>query len=94
MLVFVLFLWRSDSILEGFDSQGILGRFDDGAMLARNGTTIIEDANDFGQEWQVLGSEPMLFTEREGPQHPQNSTLPSATETYTAIQRRFCYCRP
>lgn len=42
-------------------STGMMGRFSDGALVARNGETVMEDLNAFGEEWQVLGSEPQLF---------------------------------
>ncbi|CAB9523311.1 unknown protein [Seminavis robusta] len=42
-------------------SVGLMGKFGDGALLARDGTTVIGDHNLFGQEWQVLASEPQLF---------------------------------
>lgn len=35
------------------NSTGLMGSFE-GQMVARDGTTVIEDPNDFGQEWQVL----------------------------------------
>ena len=38
--------------------------------------TVIEDLNEFGQEWQVLSAEPKLFHNLEGPQHPQRCTIP------------------
>lgn len=34
-------------------SVGMMGRYPDGALLARDGTTIIDDHDLFGQEWQV-----------------------------------------
>lgn len=42
-------------------SQGMLGSFPGGVELARDGATIVEDHNLFGQEWQVLESDPCLF---------------------------------
>lgn len=42
-------------------SLGLLGRFPDGARVGRDGQTVIEDVNAFGQEWQVLVEEPKLF---------------------------------
>jgi len=43
------------------DSVGLMGDFYDGLHLGRDGKTIIEATNDFGQEWQVLPTEPQLF---------------------------------
>lgn len=43
-------------------STGMMGRFVDGALVSRNGTTLMsDDLAAFGQEWQVLPSEPQLF---------------------------------
>lgn len=41
-------------------SVGLLGEFPSGRMLGRSGTEM-NNANDFGQEWQVSGSDPLLF---------------------------------
>lgn len=43
------------------ESLGLLGRFPDGQRVGRDGVTLIEDANEFGQEWQVKSDEPKLF---------------------------------
>jgi len=43
------------------DSVGMMGSYENGAHVARDGKTVIEDVNEFGQEWQVLPSGPMLF---------------------------------
>lgn len=60
-------------------SLGLMGSFPEGKKVARNGTTILEDADAFGQEWQVLSSEPMLFHKAEGVQHPEKCTMPDMT---------------
>ena len=41
----------------------MMGRFETGEMIGRDGSTVFEDANAFGQEWQVLDTEPKLFVE-------------------------------
>ena len=58
------------------DSAGLMGDYITGASLARDGKTILEDANSFGQEWQVLESEPKLFQTNRSPQAPQRCLLP------------------
>lgn len=64
------------------DSVGLLGSFPEGKLVARDGVTELEgDADRFGKEWQVLASEPMLFAEVEGPQHPLECTMPDTTVT-------------
>jgi hypothetical protein len=63
------------------DSIGLMGSFDTGSMLARDGETVLDDPSAFGQEWQVLDTEPKIFQTVRAPQHPQVCNLPSpATE--------------
>lgn len=56
---------KVDVDAEGSDlyngSNGLLGRFPDGKRVARDGESLIEDINAFGQHWQVQPEEPMLF---------------------------------
>lgn len=64
-------------------SVGVLGSYE-GEMLGRDGQTIIKDPIKFGQEWQVLSSEPMLFHEAGLVQHPTKCIMPdfaAATES-------------
>jgi hypothetical protein len=64
------------------DSVGLMGGdFSMGQMLARDGKTVIDDPNAFGQEWQVLDQEPTLFQTVHLPQHPQVCTLPTPKQT-------------
>eukprot|EP00797_Seminavis_robusta_P035458 Sro87_g046011.2 (462) ;mRNA; f:40209-41654 len=56
-------------------SQGLLGEFGTGKWLSRNGT-VMTDADAFGNEWQVLGTEPKLFQGNRFPQHPVQCTMP------------------
>lgn len=42
-------------------SVGMMGSFEDGSFIGRDGTTVVGDHDAFGQEWQVLASEPQLF---------------------------------
>jgi hypothetical protein len=70
------------------DSVGLMGDFSMGQMLARDGKTVIDDPNAFGQEWQVLDREPTLFQTVRFPQHPQVCTLPTPKQT-SALRRRL-----
>ena len=58
------------------ESLGLLGDFSRGQKLARDGQTIIEDINEFGQEWQVLSTDPKLFEATREPRHPTQCRLP------------------
>lgn len=51
-------------------------------MLARNGTTVIEDPNAFAAEWQVREDldGPMLFMTSRDPQYPEACVLPDANK--------------
>jgi len=52
------------------DSLGLMGSYPEGNRLGRDGVTVMKDWNDFGQEWQVITSDPKIFTVIEGPQYP------------------------
>merc|ERR1712166_298641 len=64
-------------------SLGLMGSYPEGIMLGRNGKAIIPEFNNFGQEWQVLSSEPKIFHVVDGPQHPSKCDAPSK-----AVMRR------
>jgi len=67
-------------LMEDFDgSLGLLGSYPTGAKLARDNETIISDSNMFGQEWQVIDTEPKLFNESEGPQFPAKCDIPDSS---------------
>jgi hypothetical protein len=61
-------------------SVGLMGDFTMGHMIARDGETVIADANAFGQEWQVLSTEPSLFQTVRLPQHPNVCTMPTPVQ--------------
>jgi hypothetical protein len=68
-------------------STGMWGTFGPhGAMVARDGRTLIEDADTFGNEWQVRPNDPQLFHIIDGPQYPAKCQMP---ETPTAEQRHL-----
>jgi hypothetical protein len=50
---------------------GLLGDYNTGKTFARDGTTVINDFTELGDEWQVLPSEPKLFHELSHPQFPE-----------------------
>mmetsp|Transcript_20390 Transcript_20390/g.29495 ORF Transcript_20390/g.29495 Transcript_20390/m.29495 type:complete len:616 (+) Transcript_20390:98-1945(+) len=52
-------------------SLGLMGSFDSGNLVGRDGKTEYSDYDSFGEEWQVKATEPMLFHEVDGPQHPE-----------------------
>ncbi len=62
------------------NTVGILGDFTTGKKLGRDGVAIFEDYNEFGQEWQVLLSEPRLFHDIDGSKYPKKYGIPSAVE--------------
>ena len=59
-------------------SVGLMGAYPSGMKLARDGKTVMEDPDMFGQEWQVQQGEAMLFDSVRAPQHPQVCTPPGA----------------
>jgi hypothetical protein len=76
------------------DSTGLMGDFRMGHMIARDGKTVIDDVNAFGQEWQVLDTEPSLFHTVRLPQHPQQvCTLPPPLQA-SRLRRRLLESSP
>jgi hypothetical protein len=69
-------------------SVGLMGAFGTGHMIARDGKTVIDDANAFGQEWQVLDTEPSLFQSQRFPQHPAVCTMPTPMQA-SQLRRRL-----
>jgi len=57
-------------------SAGLMGTYPEGKKVARDLVTVLEDYNVFGQEWQVLPGEAMLFHNVEGAQSPSKCELP------------------
>lgn len=68
-------------------STGLMGEFETGRMLARDNSTIVEDPNEFGNEWQVLDSEQKLFQAYREPQHPQQMCIMPSPKS--SSQRRL-----
>jgi hypothetical protein len=68
-------------------SVGLMGDFLMGHMISRDGETVLDDAIAFGQEWQVLDTEPTLFQTTRFPQHPQKCTMPTPKATNTLRRR-------
>lgn len=60
-------------------AAGLLGAFPHGAKVARDGVTVMEDNNAFGQEWQVRVAEPMLFHEVGPVQAHEECAMPDTT---------------
>lgn len=57
-------------------ASGILGDFYTGRMIARDGSTIITDPEEFGQEWQVNNEDGNLFVEAPEQQFPTQCLAP------------------
>ena len=71
-------------------SLGLLGSRYDGTMVGRDGLTIFDDPNEFGQEWQVrAGEEAMLFHNVDGPQYPAPCELPWNDQVTSRRGRRL-----
>merc|ERR1712003_292992 len=61
-------------------SVGLMGTFTNSHKVGRDNSTIFENLNEFGQEWQVLPEEGNLFQTLEGPQAPSKCELPSKSQ--------------
>jgi hypothetical protein len=69
-------------------SVGLMGDFRNGDKIARDVKTVLDDANAFGQEWQVLDTEPSLFHALRLPQHPQKCIMPTPAQV-SQLRRRL-----
>merc|ERR1712159_360039 len=49
------------------DSVGLMGTFEQGELVGRDLSTVFEDVNEFGFEWQVRDTDSMLFQESRFP---------------------------
>jgi len=58
------------------NTVGLLGDYKTGKTLARDGATEMHDFYEFGDEWQVLPSDPKLFLEFAHPQFPERCIKP------------------
>jgi len=62
-----------------YDVVGIMGNFQNGTRLSRDGLSVIEDDNAFGQEWMVRpGQDPELF--HFSPTNTHQCLMPSAAK--------------
>lgn len=68
---------------------GLMGAYPSGALIARDQTTVMEDTDAFGKEWQVRDTEPMLFHIVEGPQYPESCHMPSSDAATGRKKRRL-----
>jgi cysteine-rich repeat protein len=85
---FVSVLVEQGQIEHFGDSVGLMGDFGKGRMLARDGRTVLDNANEFGQEWQVLVTEPSLFQTPFLPQDKQECRLPPPMKA-SQLRRRL-----
>lgn len=57
-------------------SVGLMGQWQTGIHYARDGSTVIDDDDAFGQEWQVRDTDPQIFTV-ESPTKGGSCKMPS-----------------
>lgn len=72
-------------------AKGLMGSYavadsESSLKLARDGTTIIKDVEEFGSEWQVHPEDSMLFHVVTGPQYPEQQCVMPSAET---VKRRL-----
>lgn len=58
------------------DTAGLMGSWVNGTHFARDGDSVMDDASEFGQEWQVLDTEAKLFMTDRAPQYPNKCVMP------------------
>lgn len=66
-------------------SVGLLGSYPEGIKVARDGSTVLENADEYGQEWQVHPSEPMLF-HNASHADPLKCTMPDTAQKSRRLQ--------
>ena len=59
------------------DSVGLMGSFEEGELMGRDGSTVFRDENEFGFEWQVRDTDTSLFQDARFPQFPAKCTMPA-----------------
>lgn len=65
---------------------GLMGSFDgSGALIGRDGETVFEDPNAYGQEWQVGPNDPKVFHTVGNVHYPEQCKMPDKSKT----QRRL-----
>jgi len=74
---FVSVLIRQVQAEDFSDSIGLMGTFEHGKLVGRDLSTVWEDVNEFGLEWQVRDTDSMLFKEARFPQFPAKCTMPT-----------------
>lgn len=67
---------KSNKSFDG--SRGLLGAYPSGEKIGRDGKTVIDDKDAFGQEWMVLSKEPKLF-HSESVVEGDRCTMPNIT---------------
>ena len=58
------------------NAVGMMGDFKTGNLLARDGVREIDDFLEFGNEWQLLPADDMLFHDKAEPQFPKRCIVP------------------
>ncbi|CAB9497210.1 expressed unknown protein [Seminavis robusta] len=69
-------------------STGMMGEFETGVVLARDGITRLEDPIEIANEWQVRDTDQMLFDSVNGPQYPEACILPDMIAEQAARRLR------
>lgn len=70
--------------------QGLMGTYEHGVMLGRDGVTSFSDPDLYGLEWQVRSEEPKLFQSTQGGiQYPDLCVIPDAAALQADQQRRL-----
>lgn len=69
------------------NSMGMLGAFPSGQKLARDGVTVIDNTDEFGQEWMVRPTDPILFHDVDGTNYPIKCLMPDMNAREDARRR-------
>jgi len=69
---------KSETAFKG--SAGLLGSYEHGSKVGRNGTAVFVSPNEFGQEWMVRPTDTILFHDTDAAQLPLVCPMPDTTE--------------
>jgi hypothetical protein len=78
------FMWidfKTPSKANFENSSGLLGTYESGLLVARDGFTEYENTSDFAEQWQVKDTDDKLFHDLRAPQYPQKCIMPQMAET-------------
>jgi len=76
---------KSQTAFQG--SVGLLGAYENGSKVGRDGKTVFDNTDEFGQEWMVRAADTLLFHDMDAAQLPLVCAMPDETTIKEARRR-------